>query len=516
MLVFVFLSKRKFFPIKATLKKFSVVFFIPYPEFLVFDARILFMRWLFIFFTFALLWRSEARPIAPVANRLDYLEAMINNTDPTPTGIAPIAAPWHTAWMMVAAILVFFMVLPGLALFYGGLVRQKNVLSILATCLGVAGLVIILWWAFGYSLVFGHNFHSPFLGGSEYFFLQGVTTLPNTNYAYWIPQNIFCIYELAFAIITPALIFGASAERIKFLAVLLYTFFWMFLVYFPLAHMVWGDNGLMNGLLNPHAWIPALDFAGGTVVHMSSGWSALVLCLVLGKRMGHGKEPMMPHSLVLTVIGTGILWIGWYGFNAGSALAVDGIATNAFMTTTLAAGTACFTWPAMEFLFRGKPSVLGFCSGAIAGLIVVTPACGFINTTGGILIGFIAGIILYFSCTTLKKIFQYDDALDSFGIHGVGGTIGALLTGIFATASVNAHLISPTTFQNGLSQALENKTIWLIQAKALGITLVYAVVSSLIITLIVKFMIGLRPEQEAESQGLDISDHGEEGYTMNG
>lgn len=448
--------------------------------------------------------------------RLSYIEAMLHNDDPTSTGIPPIAAPSHTAWMMVAAILVLFMVLPGLALFYGGLVRQKNVLSILATCFGTAGLVTILWWACGYSLVFGHNFNSPFLGGSEYFFLQGVTSLPNINYAYWIPQNIFCIYELAFAIITPALIFGASAERMKFIAVLLYTCCWMFFIYFPLAHMVWGDNGLMNGLVNPEAWIPALDFAGGTVVHMSSGLSALVLCIVLGKRLGHGKEPMMPHSLVFTVVGTGILWIGWYGFNAGSALAVDSIAMNAMMTTTLAAGTGCLIWPTMEFLFRGKPSVLGFCSGAVAGLVVVTPAAGFISSTGAIWIGFIAGIIPYFACTTLKKIFHYDDALDSFGIHGVGGTIGALLTGVFATVTVNAHLISSTTMHNGLAQALKNKTIWLIQLKALGMSLIYVVLVSLVVTRIVEYIIGLRVEQEAESQGLDISDHGEEGYTMNG
>jgi Amt family ammonium transporter len=451
-----------------------------------------------------------------VEQRLSYLEAMLHNEDPSLTGMVSVAAPWHTAWMMVAALLVLFMVLPGLALFYGGLVRQKNVLSILATCLGIAGLVIILWWAFGYSLVFGHNFHSPFLGGSEYFFLQGVNSLPNTNYAYWIPQNIFCIYELAFAIITPALIFGASAERMKFSAVLFYSFLWMFCIYFPLAHMVWGSNGLLNGLLNPEAWIPALDFAGGTVVHMSSGWSALVLCIILGKRLGHGKEPMMPHSLVLTVVGTGILWIGWYGFNAGSALGVDSIAMNAFMTTTLAAGAGCLTWPTIEFLFRGKLSVLGFCSGAVAGLVAVTPACGFINSAGAIWSGFIAAIVTYFACTTFKKIFHYDDALDSFGIHGVGGTIGALLTGVFATSTVNAHLISPITINNGLEHALKNQTIWLIQAKALGMSLLYVVIVSLVIAAIVNGIIGLRASQEAEAQGLDISDHGEEGYTLNG
>ncbi|MBX9742148.1 MAG: ammonium transporter [Chthoniobacterales bacterium] len=454
--------------------------------------------------------------ISSLEQRVTYLEAMLHNTDPSATGIAPIAAPSHTLWMMVSAILVLFMVLPGLALFYGGLVRQKNVLSILATCLGIGGMVIILWWAVGYSLVFGHNFHSPFLGGTEYFFLRGVTEVPNSDYAYWISQNVFCIYELMFAMITPALIFGATAERMKFSAVLLYTFFWMFLVYFPLAHMVWGSNGWMNGLLNPHAVIPALDFAGGTVVHMSSGWSALILCMLLGKRLGHGKEPMMPHSLVLTVIGTGILWVGWYGFNAGSALAIDAIAMNAFVTTTLAAGVACFTWPMMEFLFRGKPSVLGCCSGAISGLVVVTPACGFITTEGAILMGVAAGVIPYFACTTLKQWLKYDDALDTFGIHGIGGTIGALLTGVLATATMNPHLISSITAQNGLQQALTNHLLLIIQGKAVGTTLLYAIVSSLLIALFVRGTLGLRAEQEAEAQGLDITDHGEEGYTMNG
>lgn len=448
--------------------------------------------------------------------RLEYLEAILHNSDPLATGIAPLAAPCHTLWMMVSAILVLFMVLPGLALFYGGLVRQKNVLSILATCLGMGGLVTILWWAVGYSLVFGSNFHSPFLGGSEFFFLQGVTTAPNVDYATWVAQNVFCIYELMFAMITPALIFGATAERMKFSAVLLTTFFWMFLVYFPLAHMVWGANGWMNGLLNPRAAIPALDFAGGTVVHMSSGWSALILCLLLGKRLGHGKEPMMPHSLVLTVIGTGILWVGWYGFNAGSALAIDNISMNAFVTTTLAAGVACFTWPAMEFLFRGKPSVLGCCSGVVSGLVVVTPACGFITPTGAIFMGLIGGIVPYFSCTTLKQLFHYDDALDTFGIHGVGGTVGALLTGFLATATINPHLISPITLQNGLQKALLHHSLWILQGKAIGLTLIYATISSLVITFCVKKIVGLRPEPEAESQGLDITDHGEEGYTMNG
>ena len=468
----------------------------------------------FAFVSFAQASTSQIPP--SLEQRVAYLEAMAHNADPAPTLIPAMAAPTHTVWMMLASVLVLMMVLPGLALFYGGLVRQKNVLSVLATCFGIAGLVTILWWAVGYSLVFGSNFQSPFLGGSEYFFLKGVFSTPNTRYAFWIPQNIFCVYELMFAIITPALIFGATAERMKFIAVLFYTFLWMFLIYFPLAHMVWGSTGLMNGMLNAHALIPAIDFAGGTVVHMSSGWSALILCLLLGKRLGYRKTPMMPHSLVLTVIGTGILWVGWYGFNAGSALAIDGIATNAFLTTTLAAGVGCFTWPTIEFLFRGKPSVLGFCSGAVAGLVVVTPACGFITTTAAVIMGFVAGIVSYFSCTALKHLFHYDDALDTFGIHGICGTLGALLTGIFATSAVNEHLCSSVTLKNGLCAAMEHHTLWIVQEKAIALTLVYAVIGSFLITFVVKIMIGLRPSKEIESQGLDINDHGEEGYTMNG
>ena len=273
---------------------------------------------------------------APVAAQNAYLLAAITNGDPTPTNIAPTAIAGHNAWMMVSAALVLMMTLPGLALFYGGLVRSKNVLSIIAMCFGITAMVAILWWAVGYSLVFGKNFGSPFLGGSEFFFLKGVDSNQNTDYAFWVSQNVFAIFQLTFAIITPALIFGATAERLKFTALMAFVFLWMFLVYFPLAHMVWGATGLMNGVWNSAAKIPAIDFAGGTVVHMSSGWSALILCLLLGKRIGHGKEPMPPHSMVLTFIGTALLWVGWYGFNAGSAVAADGIAANAFLTTTIA------------------------------------------------------------------------------------------------------------------------------------------------------------------------------------
>lgn len=446
--------------------------------------------------------------------RIAGLEAYINNTDPSGSGLVGVAGPGHSAWMMVSTALVLFMTLPGLALFYGGLVRAKNVLSMLAMCLGIAGLVTILWWAVGYSLVFGTSFQSPFLGGSEYFFLRGVGSGTNTTYAYWIPQSVFCIYQLTFAIITPALIFGSTAERMKFWAVIAFTFLWMFAVYFPLAHMVWGATGLMNGVWNASAAIPAIDFAGGTVVHMSSGWTSLVLCIVIGKRLGFGKEPMPPHSMVLCMVGTGILWVGWYGFNAGSALAADGIAANAFMTTTLAAAVAAFVWAMMEAILKRHPSVLGLCSGVVAGLVVITPAAGFVDATGAVVIGVFAGIIPFLAVTYLKKILGYDDALDTFGVHAVGGTLGALLTGFLATSSVNANLVSETTTKNGLKTALESGTLWLVQLQAIGITLILAIVGATLIALIVRAVIGLRHSTEVEAGGLDIADHGEEGYIL--
>jgi Amt family ammonium transporter len=397
------------------------------------------------------------------------------------------------------------MTLPGLALFYGGLVRTKNVLSVMAQCLGIAGLVTILWWAFGYSLVFGKNFDSPFLGGSEFFFFKGVESATNTDYAYWVSHNVFAIYQLMFAIITPALIVGAIAERLKFSALMIFVTIWMFVVYFPLAHMIWGVTGYMNGVWNAGAAIKAIDFAGGTVVHMSSGWSALILCLILGPRLGFGKTPMPPHSLVLCMVGTGMLWVGWYGFNAGSAAGADGVAANAFTTTTLATAVASFTWAALEYITRGKASVLGFCSGAVAGLVVVTPACGFITSTSAVWVGLLAGAIPFLACTKLKGWLKYDDALDTFGVHAVGGTLGALLTGIFATASVNGNL-------NTNLQAIVGHSLWLEQLKAMGLTVVLSVVSTVIIAYAIKATIGLRPDLEDEQTGLDLTDHGEEGY----
>src|SRR3954466_10307087 len=352
------------------------------------------------------------------------------------------AGPGHNAWMMTSAALVLFMTLPGLALFYGGLVRRKNVLSVLAQCLGIAGLVSIMWWAFGYSFVFADGTGAGKVIGDfgKFAFLKDVTSAPNTNYSYWVSHNVFSMYQMMFAIITPALIIGAIAERMKFSAILLFVALWMIVVYFPLAHMVWGIDGLMNGVWNAKASIKAIDFAGGTVVHMSSGWSALILCIILGKRLGFGKEPMPPHSMVLCMVGTGMLWVGWYGFNAGSAVAADVIAANAFTTTTLATAVASFVWPMAEWLLKGKPSVLGFCSGAVAGLVVVTPACGFITPAGSLVIGIAAGIVPFFFCYKVKAWFGYDDALDTFGVHAVGGTLGAFLTGALARNSVNGNL----------------------------------------------------------------------------
>jgi Amt family ammonium transporter len=286
----------------------------------------------------------------------------------------------------------------------------------------------------------------------------------------------------------------------KFLAVLVFVTLWMFAVYFPFAHMVWSTTGLMCGPLNPEAGIKAIDFAGGTVVHMTSGWSALVLCMILGKRRGYGKEPMSPHSMVLCMVGTGMLWVGWYGFNAGSALGADAIASNAFTTTTLAAAVAGFIWAVMEWITRGKPSVLGFCSGIVAGLVVITPACGFVTANSAVIMGIIAGIVPFFAVAYLKKMLGYDDALDTFGVHGVGGTLGAILTGIFADPDTNSVVA-------GLKDGLLGE-----QLKAVVLTIVWSVVATVVIAFIVKAVIGLRPDAETEETGLDLVEHGESGY----
>ncbi|MGP8198425.1 MAG: ammonium transporter [Limisphaerales bacterium] len=454
--------------------------------------------------------------------RVADLEAYVNNgarvADNTNTvgsklgtyggsNFTPNPGPGHNAWQMTCAALVLFMTLPGLALFYGGLVRRKNVLSVMAQCMLIAGLVTVLWYFCGYSLVFHKG--GPFLGGLGFSFLQGVDSSPNGDYSFWVSQNVFSMYQLMFAIITPALIIGSIAERMKFSAIFLFMLLWMFVVYFPQAHMIWGIDGMMNGLANANAKIKAIDFAGGTVVHMTSGWSALILCLILGKRLGFGKENFAPHSMVLCMIGTGMLWVGWYGFNAGSAVGADVIAANAFTTTTLATAVASFVWPMIEWTTRGRPSVLGFCSGAVAGLVVITPACGFVTPTGAVIIGIFAGAIPWFFCFKVKSWFGYDDALDTFGVHAIGGTMGAVLTGALARNAANANLA--TNLKDYVKDAVF-QPLFFEQLKAIGVTLMLAIGGTVVIAYIVKAVVGLRPSEEVESSGLDLNEHGEEGY----
>jgi Amt family ammonium transporter len=452
-------------------------------------------------------WADAPTNAAPSqVDRVSDLEAYVTNgarQTNAPTALAEVPGPGHNAWQMACSALVLFMTLPGLALFYGGLVRRKNTLSVLAQCLGIAGLVTILWWLAGYSIAFHGG--KPFWGTLDWAFLRGVDSKPNTDYGAWVSHNVYSMYQLMFAIITPALIVGAIAERMKYSAILLFITGWMFVVYFPLAHMVWGVDGMMNGVWNKDASIKAIDFAGGTVVHMSSGWSALILCLFLGKRLGFGKEVMAPHSMVLCMVGTGMLWVGWYGFNAGSAVAADVIAANAFTTTTLATAVASFVWPIIEWIIKGKPSVLGFCSGAVAGLVVITPACGFVDQTGAIIIGVVAGVVPWFFCYKIKSWFGYDDALDTFGVHAVGGTLGALLTGFLATSKANANL---DTYLKGIV----GHTLWLEQVKAIAVTLCLAVIGTTILALVVNSIVGLRVSEEVETIGLDLAEHGEEAY----
>jgi len=465
---------------------------------------------------------AAAPPERSVTERLEDLEAYVSNSarnaSTNTTTKIPGPGPGHNGWMMTSSALVLFMTLPGLALFYGGLVRKRNVLSVLAQCFGIAGLVTILWWICGYSI----SFHTgdtargwSILGKLDWAFLKGVDSMPNTDYGNWVSHNVYSMYQLMFAIITPALILGAIAERMKFAAILVFVTLWMFVVYFPLAHMVWGIDGMMSGVSNAKAAIHAIDFAGGTVVHMSSGWSALILCLILGKRLGFGKEPMPPHSMVLCMVGTGMLWVGWYGFNAGSAVAADVVAANAFMTTTLATAVASFTWAMAEYIVRGKPSVLGFCSGAVAGLVVITPACGFVTSNGAVIIGIAAGIIPFLACWKLKAIFKYDDALDTFGVHAVGGTLGALLTGFLADASVNSALAADPMKKYVVAGSFCQPLVFE-QLKAMAVTLTMSVVGTVIIAYIVKAVIGLRVSPEVERSGLDLEEHGEEGYHSTG
>ena len=489
---------------------------------------------------------STNLPAATLDQRVAAIEAYFQNGDPTTgfkdtngnqnvqwppvinsslvnsTGsVAAYPGAGHNAWLLTSTALVLFMTLPGLALFYGGMVRRKNVLSVLAQCFLITGLVTILWVFVGYGMIFGgtnnpakEDLVSGWVGSPMIcWMLNNVTSAPNGNYSYWVSENVYSMFQLMFAVITPALIIGSIAERMKFKAIFIFMVLWMLLVYFTQGHAVWGINGAMNGVWNSKATIHAMDFAGGTVVHMTSGWSALVLCLILGKRKGFGKVNFSPHSLVLTYIGTGMLWVGWYGFNSGSAVAGDVIAANAFTTTTIATAIASFVWPMWEWLVKGRPSVLGFCSGAVAGLVVITPACGYVTPQGAIWIGIAAGTICWFMCYKIKGWLGYDDALDTFGVHGVGGMTGAIMTGMLARTAANPNFgsILNAGSTKYVTDHVFQPLVWE-QLKAVGVTIVLSVVGTVVIAFIVKALVGLRPTEEVEIQGLDINEHGEEGY----
>jgi Amt family ammonium transporter len=410
------------------------------------------------------------------------------------------------AWMLTSAALVLLMTGPGLALFYGGLVRRKNILGTMMQSFAMMSLVTILWAIVGYSLAFGHG--NAFVGGFEHLFLRGVGLTPNTDYAATIPEQTIMIYQLMFAIITPALISGAFAERMKFSGMAVFLSLWSLFVYCPMAHMVWGVGGFLNA---SGGHFPSLDFAGGTVVHITSGVSALVTCIYLGKRIGYPQTAMPPHSMVLSFIGACLLWVGWFGFNAGSALAASPLATSAFVNTHFATAAAALGWVVAEWIHNGKPTALGAISGAVAGLVAITPASGFVQPFSALLIGLVAGAFCSFMVFEVKSRLGYDDSLDAFGVHGAGGTIGALLTGVFAT-----YLINPIFGKDSPTGAIDGH--WgqmLNQLAGVGIAWGISIVGTLVLLFVVDKTIGLRVTPEQEAAGLDLSQHGEEGYDLN-
>ena len=414
------------------------------------------------------------------------------------------------AWMLMSAALVLLMTGPGLALFYSGLVRRKNVLGTMMQSFILMAIITVIWAVVGYSLAFGEG--SPVLGDLRYAFLRGVGIAPNPDYGATVPHQTYMIYQLMFAIITPGLICGAYAERMKFSGMLLFTTLWALIVYFPMAHMVWGKGGLLNAFLGGK--IPCFDFAGGTVVHITSGVSALVCALYLGKRVGFPHEQMKPHSVVLSVIGACLLWVGWFGFNAGSAVAASGLATSAFVATHFGAAAATLGWMLVEWIRTGKPSVLGAISGSVAGLVAITPASGFVQPFPALLIRFTAGIICYCMVTMVKHRFGYDDSLDAFGVHGAGGTVGALLTGVFATSAINDGLKDASGKVLPLGWVDGNAGQVLNQAIGCAIAWGLAIVGTWIILKITDAVVGLRVSKDHEIEGLDISLHGEEGYFL--
>lgn len=443
------------------------------------------------------------------ATAVNELEARLDELA-SATGAAQSAG--DNAWMLMSAALVLMMTGPGLALFYGGLVRRKNVLGTMMQSFALMALVTVLWAVVGYSLAFSEG--NPVVGGLRFAFLDGVGSEPNPDYAAGIPQQTFMIFQLMFAIITPALISGAFAERMKFSAMLLFTTLWALFVYFPMAHMVWGKGGLLNAFSG--GLLPCLDFAGGTVVHITSGVSALVCAVYLGRRLGYPGDALKPHNLVLTVMGACLLWVGWFGFNAGSALGASGLASSAFVATHFGAAAATLGWMIMEWWKLGKPSVLGAASGAVAGLVAITPAAGFVRPLPALAIGFAAGVVCYYMVAKVKRAVGYDDSLDAFGVHGAGGTLGALLTGVFATSAVNDGLRDAAGNPLPLGLVDGNAIQVLYQLGGAAVAWLLALVGTVVILKICDAVVGLRVDKEQEIQGLDLSLHGEEGYILEG
>ena len=447
-------------------------------------------------------WAQTAVPAK--GTDTDRLAALEKSSADQAAAIAAAQTAGDNSWMLASSALVLMMSGPGLALFYSGLVRRKNVLGTMMQTFAMMAVITVLWGLVTYSLAFGEG--NAFIGGLHNVFLRGVGLAPDPKYAATIPLQTFMVFQLMFAIITPALITGAFAERMKFSAMLTFMVLWAIFVYSPMAHMVWGKGGLLNASLGGR--FPCLDFAGGTVVHITSGVSALMTALYLGKRLGYPREPMPPHSVVLSFIGACLLWVGWFGFNAGSALSAGGLATSAFVATHFGAAAAAIGWSAAEWIRGGRCTALGAISGAVAGLVAITPASGFVTPMSALWIGLIAGVCCYLMVVKVKATFGYDDSLDAFGVHGAGGTIGALLTGVFASSAINPILGAGKA--TGLLEG--NKGQILNQAIGVAIAWSLSIVGTLIILFVVDKTIGLRLSEEDERTGLDLSQHGEEGY----
>jgi len=463
-------------------------------------------------FSFAQTAASQGpQPVSPPATQAQ-IAALQQALKANQAATAAAQSAGDNAWMLVSAALVLLMTGPGLALFYGGLVRKKNILGTMMQSFAMMGLVTVIWAICGYSLAFGHG--NAFIGGFEHVFLRGVSNVvdPLNFYVQTIPEQTYMIYQLMFAIITPALITGAFAERMKFSAMAVFLSLWSIIVYSPMAHMVWGVGGFLNA---SGGHFPSLDFAGGTVVHVTSGVSALVTALYLGKRIGYPHTKMQPHSMVLSFIGACLLWFGWFGFNAGSALAASPLATSAFINTHFAAAAAAIGWSIAEWIHNGKPTALGAISGAVAGLVAITPASGFVQPMSALLIGLIAGVFCFFMVFIVKAFFGYDDSLDAFGVHGAGGTLGAVLTGLFATSVINP------VFKDAAGNPLPSGAIdghWgqlLNQFAGIGLAWGISIVGTLGLLFLVDKTIGLRVSAEDEAAGLDLSQHNEEGYDLN-